>query len=220
MLWRIKRCRMNREEKIYLYRIYLKSIHYENGTSYSCAKYMHKSNFAFVVFIFFCKSSSGAGEKIILGGIWGSFKIKCHVSLYLSATTCAILQFRVTRGPQPDSSARTEVKVITRQITRLAYGVSKQQLCLVLARLVLDRLPETEAAPATQDQLDQKEKPSRRIAWPTQPMESAQASPLRDMAAVRDLSALRGNHGPLKVIHTRLNPLQKSRCTKVLLILP
>ena len=64
---------MNREEKIYLYRIYLKSIHYENGTSYSCArcaKYMHKSNFAFVVFIFFCKSSSGAaGEKIILGGI-------------------------------------------------------------------------------------------------------------------------------------------------------
>ena len=76
-----------------------------------------------------------------------------------------MLQFRVTRGPWPGSSARTEVKVITRQITRgLAYGVSKQQLCLVLARLVLDRLPEAEAAPATQDQLDQEEEPSRRIA--------------------------------------------------------
>ena len=69
-----------------------------------------------------------------------------------------------------------------------------------MARLVLDRLPEAEAAPATQDQLDQEEEPPRRIAGPTQPMESAQASPLRDMAAVRDFSTLRGNHGPLKVL--------------------
>ena len=58
---------MNKKEKIYLNRIYLKSIHYENGAvlTYICAtdKPKNNNNFAFVVFIFFCKYSSGAGER-------------------------------------------------------------------------------------------------------------------------------------------------------------